>query len=157
MTFQTVFDAAQNGYAAWWVPAFGLLMVLAAVGFTGWPFSRWVQRNRAIDRFGVGLAVFCTISIFASTFSDYRAAVSKLREGKFDVVEGVVTDFAELPKGSRQKTETFVVGGRRFTYRGDDTTAGFNQMVSQGGPIHEGLYVRIAYSGPDILRLEIAQ
>jgi hypothetical protein len=99
------------------------------------------------------LAVLGTILVFGVTNLDYRDAVSKLREGKYAIVEGPVTDFAELSKGG----ETFVVDGRRFTYHGDVPTVGFHQMASQGDPIHEGLHVRITYSGSDILRLETAQ
>ncbi len=34
-------------------------------------------------------------------------------------------------------------------------TAGFHQSVQHGGPIHEGLQVRIHYLGNDIAKLEI--
>jgi hypothetical protein len=68
-----------------------------------------------------------------------------------------VTGFEALPgRGWSQKAETFLVNGKRFEYHGAVVTAGFHQMASQGGPIHDGLQVRIAYSGSDILRLEAA-
>ncbi|MGO8739687.1 hypothetical protein [Rhodoblastus sp.] len=169
MTYRTYFDAAQNGlsqngYAAWFGLAVGLVCILFGAGIViGWPYSsrsRWVgQRSRFIDGLGLGFAVLLTLYVFAATFSAYRDAASKLRERKYAVVEGFVTDFSELPKGNQQKSESFVVGGRRFTYSGYElfTAGGFNQMASQGGPIHEGLYVRVTYSGSEILRLEIAQ
>jgi hypothetical protein len=161
MTYRTVFDVSQNGYAAWWFPAFGLIFVFLAAGAVmGLPGLRWGQRGRVKDWFSLGFTVFWTLAVLGATFADYRDAVSKLREGKYAVVEGPVSDFAALPKGGwwlDQKAETFVVDGRRFTYSGAVVTAGFHQMASQGGPIHEGLQVRIAYSGSEILRLEIAQ
>jgi hypothetical protein len=149
MNYTTVFDVSQNGYAAWWFPAAGLIVVVLCVIFA--------ERMRRVS---IAFCLLWTVSVFAATFTDYRAALSKLREGNYAIVEGPVTDFAKLPKGGRwtdQKAETFVVDGQRFTYHGAVVTAGFHQMASQGGPIHEGLQVRITYSGSEILRLEIAR
>jgi hypothetical protein len=149
MNYTTVFDVSQSGYAAWWFPAAGLAFFLFCAIF--------VNRMR---RLALAFTALWTILVFASTYADYRDAVAKLREGRYAIAEGPVTEFAKLPKGvwqMNQKAETFVVGGQRFTYHGAVVTAGFHQMASQGGPIHEGLQVRITYSGPDILRLEIAQ
>ena len=53
--------------------------------------------------------------------------------------------------------ESFVVGGRRFSYSDFVVTSGFHNAASHGGPIREGLYVRVTYLGNLILRLEIAQ
>ena len=158
MTYRTVFDAAQNGFAAWWVPAFSFIFVLLSAGIVmGLPGLRWGQRSPVSDRFALGFTVLLTLLAFGVTFADYRGAVSKLRHGKYEIVNGPVTHFTKLPKWGWQKAETFVVDGHRFTYYGYIVSAGFHQMASQGGPIHDGLYVRVTYSGSQILRLEIAQ
>jgi hypothetical protein len=53
--------------------------------------------------------------------------------------------------------ESFVVGGRRFSYSDYSVTPGFNNTRSHGGPIDNGVYVRITHRGNTILRLEIAR
>jgi hypothetical protein len=40
---------------------------------------------------------------------------------------------------------------------GHELHGGFHVLSSQGGPIRDGLDVRIAYAGSEILRLEIAK
>jgi hypothetical protein len=69
------------------------------------------------------------------------------------VVEGKVTDFVP---GGNHKVESFSVQGHRFVYDSNDSPD-FNDTAAKGGPIHEDLYVRITYSGRQILRLEVAQ
>ena len=165
MSYKTIFDAAEDGYLAWWFPAFGLIFVFIGAVFVGLPalmqiLLPWGLQGRARRVFSwlfLSCAIFWTLAAFATTYSDYRAAASALRDEKYNVVEGPASDYGALPPGGPQKAETFVVNGRRFTYYGYVVSAGFHQMRSQGGPIREGLRVRIAYSGADILRLEIGQ
>jgi hypothetical protein len=49
------------------------------------------------------------------------------------------------------------VHGVRFQYSDYVITAGFNNTSSHGGPIREGLPVRIWYLDGEILRLDIAK
>jgi len=51
--------------------------------------------------------------------------------------------------------ESFTVSGVPFSYSDYIPKAGFNQTSSHGGPIHEGLPVRIWYVGNEIVKLEI--
>jgi hypothetical protein len=53
--------------------------------------------------------------------------------------------------------ESFVVRGVRFEYSDNVSTAGFNNTTSHGGPIREGLPVRVWYRGNEILRLDVAK
>ncbi len=55
------------------------------------------------------------------------------------------------------KDESFIVDGQRFTYSDFVGTAGFNHTRSQGGPIHNGIHVRIHHVGNEIARWEIAR
>ncbi len=55
----------------------------------------------------------------------------------------------------RRSDESFVVGDRRCAYSDDLVTAGFHNTRRHGGPIREGLYVRVTYFGNSILRLEV--
>ena len=58
-------------------------------------------------------------------------------------------------------TEHFVVNGVRFEYSDFEVTSGFNNTSSHGGPVRQGLYVRIHYiernSKNVILKLEIKE
>ena len=91
-----------------------------------------------------------------ATLLAYRGA---LASGEHHVVEGVVTDFDPTAYFGK-KEESFVVDGVRFAYSDNRVTPAFNHTSSHGGPIREGLRVRIAYlarrSDNAILKLEIA-
>jgi hypothetical protein len=43
-----------------------------------------------------------------------------------------------------------------FCYSDYEVTAGFNNSASHGGPIREGLPVRVSYIGNTIVRLEVS-
>ena len=51
--------------------------------------------------------------------------------------------------------ESFTVSGVPFSYSDYIPEAGFNQTSAHGGPIHQGLPVRIWYVGKEIVKLEI--
>ncbi|MBV9128726.1 MAG: hypothetical protein JO117_11650 [Verrucomicrobia bacterium] len=53
--------------------------------------------------------------------------------------------------------EWFVVDGRRFEYSDYVIVPGFNNTASHGGPIRQGLQVRVHYVGNNIARLEVAR
>jgi hypothetical protein len=165
MNFKTVFDAAHDGYWVWSFPAFGLIFVALGSLLVFRPALMQMLlpsglQGRARVVFGwffLAFAIIWTISAFASTFADNRSVTSALAEGHYDVVEGVVADVVAAPPGHAQKSESFVVNGRRFFYFGYVVGAAFHQMASQGGPIRDGLHVRIACDGERILRLEIGE
>ena len=73
------------------------------------------------------------------------------------VVDGVVREFVQAARGG-PKNESFTVGGVRFRYAQWAARRGFHQTSEAGGPIREGLEVRIHYVGPPedptIVRLE---
>jgi hypothetical protein len=73
------------------------------------------------------------------------------------VVVGRVENFRPAPAEGHQD-ETFTVSGVAFAYSDYAITGGFNQTESHGGPIREGLSVRIHYLSPSnvIVKLEVA-
>jgi len=95
-----------------------------------------------IAGFGVGLEQ-------ASLRSDYAA-------GHYKVVEGTVENFDPMPYEGH-KDESFTVKGVKFSYSDFHVSPGFNNAASHGGPIKEGLHVRISYIGNTILKLEVAK
>lgn len=93
---------------------------------------------------------------FFGTFADYSVLSKALRDGRLEFVEGVVTNFIPMPYEGHA-SETFEVKGRRFRYSDYRITAGFNNTKSHGGPLGEGVYIRIWHKGNEIARLEVAK
>lgn len=87
-------------------------------------------------------------------FREYVALRSAYRHGKFSGVEGRVADFRPMPYQGHQ-LECFSVQRETFCYSDYGLTAGLNNSASHGGPIRNGLPVRISYSGDTIVRLEV--
>ena len=78
-----------------------------------------------------------------------------LESKNYNIVEGVVENFHPMPK-SGHDTERFTVKNVKFEFSDFDLSkGGFNNTSSHGGPIREGLPVRIAYKNGRILKLEI--
>ena len=73
-----------------------------------------------------------------------------------NTIEGPVEHFHPMPPDGHDR-ERFDVDGVNFSYSDYDVTAAFNNTQSHGGPIREGLPVRICYWGGEILRLETVQ
>ena len=101
-------------------------------------------------------AVTWTVGSFVATYGEYNAAATALRNRGYQVVEGRVTNFVPMPFTGHAQ-ESFVVDGVRFCYSDYIVTSGFHNTASHGGPIHQGLYVRVTYLGNLILRLEVAK
>jgi hypothetical protein len=72
-------------------------------------------------------------------------------EGGSVVVVGVVEDAGS----AKPEYECFSVGQHRYCY-GEFSTIGFCQIAANGGPIHDGVLVRVTSIGDVIVRLEIA-
>ncbi len=161
MVYKTVFDAAAAGPRLWWFAAFGLIFVamgwimvrsprvLVAAGLIRWPADRRLFRW-FFFLFACIWTAFATIGVFGG----YLLSVYNLSAGRFSTVTGRVEHFQPMP-AQGHAMETFDVAGVPFSYSDYVVTPGFNQTASHGGPIREGLPVRIAYWGDLILRLEI--
>ena len=162
MHYQTVFDVATAGYNSWSFPAFGLIFIavgaLLVANRKNLPVQ-WRQGPKAGSLFSfffLGFAVLWTLISSLSAYSKY-ASLSKARNtDSLIVVEGVVTDFRRMPV-TGHAMEKFCVSGACFEYSDFVITGGFNNTSSHGGPIHEGLQVRVSYVGNAIVKLEIAR
>jgi hypothetical protein len=75
--------------------------------------------------------------------------------GQYSVVEGPVANFHPMPSTGHDH-ETFSVSGAHFSFSDFDGSPCFNNAASRGGPMREGVRVRIAYSDNCILKLEVA-
>lgn len=154
--YRIVFDVEQSGYRHWGFAASGLIFV--AVGFAmpalfklgiarkppAW-MQKWLPRIFVIG------ATLWTVAVFAATFVDYRRAVDALHNGEAKVVEGRVDHYSQVAT----KSESFDVNGVKFWYSDGVLIAGFNHTAFEGGPIRQGLGVKIWYWHGQILRLQI--
>ena len=87
-------------------------------------------------------SVVWTAVTFFSTYSDYVHLRNSLQNGQFDFLEGPVTQFIPMPYEGHTY-EGFVVDGKRFEYSDYNVSNGFNNTSSHGGPIREGIKVRV--------------
>ncbi len=160
MDYLVVFDAAEQGFR------YSLLFCLSAtVGMaTGiiWLVvdRRYARRRWWLRRVGPYLWLGCLATILSvglgKSLHDQRQLADALRKGEYEIVEGEVVDFVPMPYDGGAR-ESFVVGGHRYDYSDWEATAGFNNTQSHGGPIRQGVRVRIADVGGEIARLEIAR
>jgi hypothetical protein len=161
MTYKVVFDIVESGYKSWSFPAFGLIFI--AIGLflvifrkliSGW----WGNHPRARDTFSsffLWFAVIWTLISFFGTYSEYSNLRSAYKSGNFDVVEGRVTYFMPMPY-SGHAMEKFCVNDHCFEYSDFVVSGSFNNTMSHGGPIREGLPVRVTFVRNKIIKLEVA-
>jgi hypothetical protein len=156
--FTLAYDVIHSGARVFWFPAFGLTGILIGLCLP------WLIRNEILRGpkwmlpwfpiawlFG---AIMWTIVATLGVGGEYLRDRYTLSSGKADYVEGVVENFVPMPAAGHAN-ESFTVNGVTFSYSDYEVTPGFNNAASHGGPVRQGLYVRIWYVGNDILKLEI--
>ncbi len=170
MPYVTVFQITQKSFDWSW-PAFGLIFVVIGIFLIKFGPKLEAYRNRSIfgsrflnspkflGWFFVIFASFWILIAFGGTYSAYRKYVHAFENGQYSTVEGIVEDFRPMPYDGHQN-ECFRVNREKFCYSDYSVSPAFNQSASHGGPIREGLPVRIAYIQDEdfsceILRLEI--
>jgi hypothetical protein len=126
-------------------------------------FSRYSRKPKQTRIWAVVVLVLMeTFATYAawSQLSDDSSCDRVFKSGRYSVVEGTVEDFRPMPYEGHSYEE-FRVGSVQFSYSDYQDRPGFNQSSSHGGPIREGLRVRIAYSdncnewSKSILKLEV--
>lgn len=101
-------------------------------------------------------ALWMQLSFF-SLYIQYHALETAMKSGKVNVAEGRVMHFTPSSYlGS--KGERFCVSDSDvcFSYSDYIVTPGFNQTQSHGGPIKDGLPVKVTYKDDTIVKLEVA-
>jgi hypothetical protein len=154
--YVTVFDASQK-WLDWTAPVVG-----GAIGLVG--LVQYRKRSPPFDtRLARALGLAATLWGFGwATVIPYihwtqrSALVSALREGSTSVVAGPVRDFVPMP-WSGHAQECFRVQATTFCYSDFEVSPGFNNARSHGGPIREGIQVRIHHVNSVIARLEVAK
>jgi len=152
--YVTVFDISKQPFEWWW-PAIGIVIFASGIVLIKLA-PRWPNLKNA-KVVGWVMLVFgpiFTIVVYNSVnsmWADWRSAYER---GSYFTVEGVVKDFKPMPYEGHQE-ECFRVNNQQFCYSDYIVQPGFRQSASHGGPIREGLPVRIYYYEGQILRLDI--
>ena len=156
MTYSTIFTVSAAGIAVPWGPYVG-----GGVGLAGALYVLLCGvRVKLTTRLAICLAAAVIMS-FASHWASVRTETLnriELAQGPMETVEGRVEEFKAMPYAGHD-VERFRVGGEFFSYSDYVETGGFNNTSSHGGPIREGIPVRIGFvrrqNDNVIVRLEV--
>jgi hypothetical protein len=161
----TVFDLVQSGYQAWRLPLLGLGFMLIAPAFLVVPegLMNWGARRLGRKRCCILFVVIGTLESsvsFAATYFPFHQHAEALRSGRYEVVDGTISDYQPGRAERPAEDQSFSVGGLRFVIS-RTPLAGFGGFDPSSTPSirsPEGTSVRISYlpgNPPTILRIEL--
>lgn len=155
MEYETIFDITKTGIGVLWVVFPSVVWIglfIALIRFKDRVSPRLPRCCvYAVSSFAVVSSVALCLNLAAEQYS----LRERFRKGEYDTVEGIVEEFDPMPKGGH-KNESFKVNGVKFEYSDFDISPGFHNAASHGGPIREGLFVRVSHIGDTIVKLEVA-
>jgi hypothetical protein len=161
--YQLVFDAVRHGYTTWRAAILPACIAMVATLLSVLVRSESpsqeresARRYRALTGLVGALAGLGCVAMLAHTWRDYAKLRTALRNGTYLLVEGRVTDFVPERRDGHP-IEMFRVGDAQFEYSTSDITSAFHWTAGQGGPIRDGVSVRIADVDGAIARLEIGR
>ena len=151
MGFHTVFEARWTDLP-WLTTLIGpAILVLSYIVARYSP----KQHAKAVAGLGVIIGTFWTIFVGMLFFQSARV-VKDFRSGNAQILEGDVTDFSPMPT-TGHGTESFTLNGVRFAYSNLEFHGPcFDRTILVGGPIKNGLHVRVTRVGNCIVKLEVA-
>ena len=155
MQLETIFDIATKPFD--WsalLPPGGLF--LFGVSLT------WMEKKK-IGRFGIKKIgyVLCCRGILVASYISAAWSLKKhdasraFRTSRCSVIEGPVLNFHPMPLEGHP-LESFIIANETFSYSDYIVTPCFNKTSSHGGPIREGLLLRISFVDDCILRIELS-
>jgi hypothetical protein len=154
--YRVMFDAVAAGYRQWWFPLIGVLISVAALWFyLVERSSGWGSLGRALSFTVLVFGGVWCVAAFVWTHGNYLRLKNALISGRYELVEGRISEFVAGDQGDH-RPETFKVGDRRFSYTPSALTPGYSTTRPHGGVLRDGLRVRIAAVDGAIARLEVA-
>jgi len=162
MTPNLVFDVAYDG---WTFARYGDLIVVAVVMWVGVVAVMILDRKRLLSLPWRWLVLVLIASVATAVLGvrwyKYRDAIAALADGRCHVIEGVTREYSLRQEG-KKFVESFRVDDATFRYSWPQGNIGFRTTRKEGGPMDDGMRVRICYV-PDlefkgtneILRLEV--
>jgi hypothetical protein len=158
--YKVVFDLASTGYKTWGFSLVGLALAIVGAFLVRYRAHLSMRGPRVFARafpfVFFGFATLWTLVTFGSTFAEYWSLRSAVRDGRVSMIEGTVKQFKPMPYTGHAR-ERFCVQDTCFEYSDFIVTSGFNNTSSHGGPIREGLRVRVTHVRGTIVRLELAE
>jgi len=159
LSYRTYFDVARDGFADWNMVRFPLLIGLAWILLNF--VSRILRKRNPFDvkallgYLGVlVLTSYVAIMMYRMRHGEYERMRDAELNGGCEWVEGTVANMQ--PEEREGAVESFVVSGHRYSYGSHGIGPGFHLGHASGGPMKNGLQVRICDVGGAIARLEIA-
>ena len=131
-------------------------LIIGAIVIVGKWRLHWRQPGWLFALFFLAFGIVWLFTVSGPVLTEGTDALAAFRAGQYSIVEGTVTEFHPMPYEGHDE-ECFTVKTQRFCYSDYDVTPGFHNAASHGGPIRDGIHVRIAYQGRSILRLQIRQ
>jgi hypothetical protein len=150
------YDLARDGYDTWGIP----VLALVAAGGAGAIYAFFsllkvtpLRTTRSMLFAALGCLILSAVN-FVLTYTDYAILRDAYHRGHYREVSGEVENFVDGGPGIQPGTERFSVGGISFSYSKYIVVPGFRTTRASGGPLRQGLLVRIRYMDTAIVRLE---
>lgn len=96
-----------------------------------------------------------SIPIWQKEISDINHFLEIYRNGKCQIVEGIVQVSHEQPASGHTAGDKITVDGQEFEVNYFMVTPGYNITISHGGALREGVFARLHYYNGVILKVEI--
>ena len=114
-------------------------------------FVIYIHDKQSINKFVIipfVILILFAIGYFALNNNELANLKEIYKNNNYNIIEGIVANFDPMPYAGHKK-ETFEVNGIKFSYSDYVSTIGYRQVFrktrSHGGPINEGVYVKIYY------------
>ena len=156
----TEFDLLERGYDGWLISLGGIIAFCAILLMMRLRKMIVQKPPSPAQKISVYLALcsglIWTAIVLPWTYFTYADLADSYRGGMYQEVSGIVEKFNHsIPTERRNDSEEFEVNGVTFSYSESGFYPGFQHVRTAGGPIREGLPVRIRYIGDVIVRLEV--
>lgn len=155
---ETLFSVAREGYRLGAVAELGLAPVFLAACLSYHAFIGKARLPLRVAAYAaLALSLLLAGILIAATVVEFKSLAALEESLMFRTVSGEVEGLSETPSLG-WRTESFSVSGVRFSYSAFHYTHAFRTPRSLGGPLREGLPVRIRYGsfpfGNLIVRIE---
>ena len=154
-----IYDLVSNGYDDWWLSGIGLIAAALAAAIYGL-FRLLPEKSvHSSAKKGVLAAIFLSViwSLVSLvwTYSSYSNLYNAYERGAYEQISGEVEHFVNSGPGIQPGAVRFAVGKIAFSYSRYIVSPGYRETRDSGGPLRDGLMVRVRYIGKSIVKLEV--
>jgi hypothetical protein len=161
MTCSLIYDFAGQGFSDWWFLLLGLSLGLLGIVFFIGAYASFRRRTSVFNTlFCIGSAIFSVgwigIGAYqtAQSYTLYRKLLDTRSKGQETRIDGIVENFSPYNLQNHISVERFQIDDHVFSYSPNEIRPGFRQTQERGGPIQNGLYLRVSFVGDTITHLE---